>query len=283
MLVCSVSLRALRRAIAADLAEVVEAADATASGQVVFATLVDDPAAVNEIVDAYLGEIMLEAASASDAISATIPSTFDAAIDEAVTAATAQDATLAAPAVTWDAATTVNATLSNGDLTATHANSTGNSGARVASAAAKSSGKYYFEIFCNTVNSTDVLGLTAPGNNYNTVLIGSASTMFVAPGNGNMNVAAGFAGNIGAFVANDVAGFAVDVGAGKVWIRRNAGNWNGSGTANPATGVGGFSFTPIAIAPVIGFGSGSPSAYTGNFGATSYTNAAPSGFGNWTP
>ena len=85
MLVCNVSLRAPRAAISAAIAETITAVDATASGQVVFATLVDDPASVAEIVDAYLGDIMLEAASADDTVSAG--SAFIVSIDEALTAA----------------------------------------------------------------------------------------------------------------------------------------------------------------------------------------------------
>jgi len=92
MLVCSVSLRPPRRAITAALAEATTAADATATGNVVFATLVDDPASVGDTVDAYLGEIMLEAASAADAVSAG--SVFVAAVDEAATSADAPDATV---------------------------------------------------------------------------------------------------------------------------------------------------------------------------------------------
>src|SRR5215471_18049722 len=67
MLVCSVSLRPPRGAIAAELAEIATADDASTTGQVVFAALIDDPASVLDNVDAYLGEIMLEAASAADA------------------------------------------------------------------------------------------------------------------------------------------------------------------------------------------------------------------------
>jgi hypothetical protein len=85
MLVCNVSLRPPRAGIAAEIVEVVEAADATATGQVVFATLVDDPAAVRETVDAFLGNIMLEAASAAAAADAGLA--YAAAIVEAVTAA----------------------------------------------------------------------------------------------------------------------------------------------------------------------------------------------------
>jgi hypothetical protein len=89
MLVCSVSLRPPRSAIAADVAEVTAAVDATATGNVVFATLVDDPASVGDIVDAYLGEIMLEAASADAAIDAGL--VYVAALDEAAIAADTPD------------------------------------------------------------------------------------------------------------------------------------------------------------------------------------------------
>jgi hypothetical protein len=85
MLVCNVSLRPPRVGIAADIAETAAAVDATATGNVVFATLVDDPASVLDRVDAYLGEIMLEAASAAAAVNAEL--TYAAAIVEAVNAA----------------------------------------------------------------------------------------------------------------------------------------------------------------------------------------------------
>jgi hypothetical protein len=101
MLVCNVSLRPPRRAIAADLAEVVTAADATATGNIVFATLVDDPASVGDYIDAYLGEIMLEAASAADAISSG--AAFSAAVDETASAGDTLDATVAGAAIAREA------------------------------------------------------------------------------------------------------------------------------------------------------------------------------------
>ena len=84
MLVCNVSLARRRVAIAADLAETATALDAPGTGNVVFATLIDDPASVNDFVDAYSGEIMVEAASAVDSVDAGM--VYTAAIDEAVTA-----------------------------------------------------------------------------------------------------------------------------------------------------------------------------------------------------
>lgn len=101
MLVCSVSLRPPRGAIAADLAEAAAALDATTTGFVVFATLVDDPASVADHVDAYLGEIMVEAASATDTFSTV--QTYSAAIDETLTATDAPDAAVAGAAPTRSA------------------------------------------------------------------------------------------------------------------------------------------------------------------------------------
>jgi hypothetical protein len=97
MLVCSVSLRPVGRSVAATLAEAAAAADSPGTGNVVFATLVDDPASVGDLVDAYLGEIMLEAASAADVTDVVF--VYSAAIDESVTASSTQDGTVTAALV----------------------------------------------------------------------------------------------------------------------------------------------------------------------------------------
>jgi hypothetical protein len=91
MLVCNISLRPKRSAIVADVAEAAAALDASTTGFVVFATLVDDPASVGDVVDAYLGEIMVEAASASDVPDAGLALT--AGIIEAAAADAALDGT----------------------------------------------------------------------------------------------------------------------------------------------------------------------------------------------
>lgn len=97
MLVCIVAVRPSARAIAADVIEEIAATDNPGTGNVVFATLVDDPAAVGDLVDAYLGEIMAEAASAVEAVSAG--AAFTDAIVETVTAADTQGATVSAAAM----------------------------------------------------------------------------------------------------------------------------------------------------------------------------------------
>jgi hypothetical protein len=69
MLVCNVSQLRSRAAIAADVAELAAALDAPGSGNVIFTALVDDPASGHENVDAFLGQIIRELASASDTVS----------------------------------------------------------------------------------------------------------------------------------------------------------------------------------------------------------------------
>jgi hypothetical protein len=81
MLVCHVVQQARRAAIAADVAELAAAVDAPGTGNVVFATLVDDPASVREFVDAYLGQIMVEAASAAAIVNAGL--VYAVSVDEA--------------------------------------------------------------------------------------------------------------------------------------------------------------------------------------------------------
>jgi hypothetical protein len=279
MLVCNVSLRPPRTAIAADIAESTAAVDATATGNVVFATLVDDPASVGDLVDAYLGEIMLEAAAASDIIDVGLA--YAAAVDEAVAAADAQDAVIPA-GVTWDPATVLETTLSNGNLTATHATANANTGARAT--VTKTGGKYYFEITRTSGIASTCLGLVTAAGTYGNVLAGTNCTIaFSSSGNISSNNAAS-GKNIGAIAAGNVVGVAVDLTARKAWFRKGAaGNWNGLviGSENPDTGLGGVVMAPtVGFMPVVGFGPGTAGAdvYTANFGASAFIGAVPSGF-----
>jgi uncharacterized protein YdbL (DUF1318 family) len=285
VLVCNVSLLRRRVAIAATLSEAAAALDDAGSGNVVFATLVDDPASVGETVDAYLGEIMLEAASADTILDANVPASYAATIAEATTATDLPDALKAIVSAVFDAATTIDTALSNGNLTATHTTTNANSGARVLPVI--SAGKFYFEITMVAGHgSFDAMGLASSGITYNNFVLSGTNSVVVAIGGGiTINGGAALA-NIGAFAPNDILGIAVDLTAHLVWCRRNAGLWNNNAGADPATATGGFTVPAAAIAPCVCFVGGGTAindAYTANFGATSYANAAPSGFGNWPP
>lgn len=280
MLVCNVSLRPPRSAIAAEIAEVTAALDnlGSGSGQVVFATLVDDPASVGEIVDAYLGEIMLEAASAADSLDGGRIN--DTVINETVTANAAQDATTtAAPSfTTWNPADKLAITLTNSDLTATTTATTFNG---VRAIRGNSSGKYYFELTATTWNTTnDQVGLALSTATFSTASATPGKAMVNGGGavwvNG-VNTGTG----LGTISSGTVVGIAVDLTANLIWFRiAPAGNWNASGTANPATGTGGISISAIAgtLYPTFGGGAANSQVGTANFGASAFTGTVPSGF-----
>jgi hypothetical protein len=290
MLVCNVSLRPPRRAIAAELAEVVTAADATATGNVVFATLIDDPASVRDNVDAYLGEIMLEAASAADTVS--FSAVIDAAVVEALTAADAQDGATTISTITWDAATVTAVTLSAGDLVATNTGTTSTSqGARGATTAGKTTGKYYFEVTWSAINQS--------GGNYG-IGIGTTASTYANMGNGGTTGDVCYRGGSvwsngasisvgsGAWTVGQVAGVAVDLTNRRIWFRLSpSGVWNGNGANNPATNVGGFVIPAGTMVPFCTFGGTGGVAnnvLTANFGASAFTGAVPSGYtAGWPP
>ena len=199
-------------------------------------------------------------------------------------------------ASTWDLVdNTPPITFSNGNLTAATSNS-GDSGIR--STLAKSSGKLYFEITVVTVGSGNVsIGVNNCYSFLNQYLgqdkmsIGYTSQFNVIYFNG---------ANMGGFGANtngDVYGVAVILNPGSVdfYIRRNTGNWNNNGSANPSTGVGGIISGGAAAASNQGNLAGflksgqvyaavtisNNATITANFGATSFVNGPPSGFSAW--
>lgn len=282
MLVCNVSLRPPRTGIVADIAEAAEAVDATATGQVVFATLVDDPASVGDMVDAYLGEIMVEAASADDIVDGSIPATYAADITETTTAADTPDGTVVASFIgaTFDPATVTDTALSNGNLTATHTTANANSGARC-SLSYKTAGKFYFEIkLVKSTGGFDGMGLIAAATSYNNFGISATSSVRVTRAGVIGSNGSPTGKSVGSFAVNDVLGIAVDLTAHLVWCRRNTGSWNGDGS-DPVTATGGLTAPSVGLAPgvcFVGTGTAINDAYTGNFGPSGFTGTVPSGF-----
>jgi hypothetical protein len=279
MLVCNVSMRPPRRTIAADLAETGAAADSPGTGNIIFATLVDDPASVGDILDAYLGEIMLEAASAADDVTAGMA--YAAAIDATVTAIDAPDGTVtAAPTTTtWNPADkTASMTLTGGNLIATN---TGGATSVVRSVAGQSSGKFYFEITNNAGGGSTWFGIANSS-------VPLTSWVSNATGGAALHVGGAIYVNFNgtgisfASVPNaSVISIAVDLVNQRIWFRVSGGNWNNSGTANPATNTGGIDissvFTGVAAYACYAAGNINNNG-TANFGATSFAYTVPSGF-----
>jgi hypothetical protein len=184
-----------------------------------------------------------------------------------------QGATLPA---TWNPSDLSGVTLSGGNLIATTT-----AGGGVRSTIGYSAGKYYWE---NTI------GVFNSGNSG----VGVASSIASLPNMGATGTQAAFlypdgtiyinttsAGiSLGARSQGDVIGIALDVTAKLVWFRVSpSGLWNNSGTANPATGVGGFSCSVLTSPLYGGFGcSVSGQSMTVNFGDNPFIGAVPAGF-----
>jgi hypothetical protein len=172
-------------------------------------------------------------------------------------------------------------TLSGGGLTVA---STGAGGADIATFNA-TTGKFYYEWSCTGMDDNNsgvgVADITLvkdfAGGKGNT-----ASGVLLSTGEIYAN-GTGIVGGLNPYIGHVIC-IAVDVGAQIFWARIDGGNWNASGTANPATGAGGISFSYMnASNPVAPAFVASDAAFSGtaNFGATSYAQTPPTGFGNW--
>ncbi|HNC23565.1 MAG TPA: hypothetical protein PLU52_05100 [Opitutaceae bacterium] len=190
-------------------------------------------------------------------------------------------------AVTWDSGrTAAGITLSGGNLTATNA-SAGNAAeiSTFATASIKSGEKKYFEVLANTIPGTSGAGWFGIGfGNSSAPISGAGGEIGVNThsvgvyDNGQVYYNSAVVTNIASFAATDVVCFAVDRANNVFWARTNNGNWNNSGTANPATNTGGIAISPTGdLFP--GF---SPQDQTGSatakFASADWTYGAPSGF-----
>ena len=172
---------------------------------------------------------------------------------------------------------TSNLTLSNGNLTATR-NASGRGLA--VSKDPKSKGKHYLEFTIGTTSASgDGWGLCQTNASANDVS-GTGTKCFAVFPDGSVYVNGSAAGNIGTTLANgDKVRCAVDFDNGKGWFAKNGGNWNNSGTADPATNTGGITLLNRGLAPCIAFGNTASAANsTINLGASAFTYSVPTGF-----
>lgn len=182
-------------------------------------------------------------------------------------------------ATTWNPADhSANMSLSNGNLTAT----TTNWSVGVRSITGYSSGKYYLEItMANGSGTIDAVGLGTITSDLTSQL--PVGTVGVAGANVWVNGASVQAGWSGFPANGTVVGIAVDLSAQLIWFRAApSGNWNNSGTANPATATGGTSFSVLGagvkLYPLFEVGAGTGHAATANFGGSAFSGTVPSGF-----
>lgn len=171
--------------------------------------------------------------------------------------------------------------LSNGNLTA--AATGGSEQQLVRSTASHSTGKVYFE--CQAVNTSD------------NAIVGFADSSEItlqSPGGGPHS--AGWVSSIGIVVnsttlvsgtypVNSIIGVAIDIPNKLFWMRiAPVGLWNLSGTADPATGVGGLSIPSLTGNVFIASGGRNSGATTINAGDNgAFSGAIPVGFSAFTP
>jgi hypothetical protein len=146
---------------------------------------------------------------------------------------------------TWNPSDKLNVNLTNSNLTAAWP---GNNFSGVRGTTSKTTGKWYFEY-----NTIAIASDFHPGDNFvglapdsSTYTLGNqlAAPSTPAIGASQGNLLFNFQTNPNWITGNgDPSGhvlcIAVDLDAQLVWFRNDSGNWNNSGTADPATGTGG--------------------------------------------
>lgn len=172
-----------------------------------------------------------------------------------------------------------NVALSNLNLTATKAS--GGVGWQMArSTVGKSTGKFYLEATFDEFSGSFIgLGLgdaMASVSNF----YGADNHGLIYVNNGAVFTGGALLTTIQTIAEGQVLGIAFDVDARLIWFRTNGGNWNDSGSADPATGVGGIAFNAGMTGtfyPGAGVQTSPSDQMTVNFGPT-FAYTPPSGF-----
>jgi hypothetical protein len=150
-------------------------------------------------------------------------------------------------------------------------------------------GKFYLEFTVSLVG-TGNQSFTGPGIANATDALGSARTVLASCATGGQptDIFGTLETNFPLYAASgcaqgDIICMAVDFTVNPVlfWYRKNGGNWNNSGTANPATRTGGYRATPFGPYKVycnINDNGGTSQNITMNAGATAFSFGVPSGF-----
>jgi hypothetical protein len=188
---------------------------------------------------------------------------------------------------TWSTTdnTGANAALSGGNLVVSFAPTS----AGIRSADRLYSGQYYFELTFTTTNNAGV-GICLGGASLTGLGSGTVGSLVYLVTNGGtvFNNGIGATALGGTTTSGWVCCIAIDATNRLVWARNGAsGNWNGSTTANPATGVGGVSLA-WSGGPGYGLyacasGGGGGGVVTANFGASAFVGAVPSAFASGFP
>lgn len=156
----------------------------------------------------------------------------------------------------------------------------------------QTSGKYYFECQLTVQGSTHTNCGVASDYAWFPTIGSLGSYAMVVYRDGSIWRGGSNRGSVGASVGTgDWIGIAVDFTNGNFWARKNAGNWNNNGSADPSTNTGGLTLNipststlgvisasvALPLYPVAVMGANNDKV-TANFGATAFAQAVPSGF-----
>lgn len=144
----------------------------------------------------------------------------------------------------------------------------------------KTAGKFYMEATFDELTGSFIgIGLgdgTAAVSNF----YGADTHGLLLANNGQVFTGGAVLTTIQTTAEGAIVGVAIDIDNRRIWFRTNGGNWNNSGTANPATNTGGIAFN-AGMTGTFYVGAGvqtSPNdQMTVNFGPT-FAYTAPSGF-----
>lgn len=186
---------------------------------------------------------------------------------------------------TWNPADkSSNVVLTNGNLQML-TNTAADGGVR--SDTSKSSGKYYFEFYPADLTGTRTGFGLATGTADLTLLGGLGAGGVIVHRNGLIYYNSAYTGKkIGTIASTDTVCFAIDYGNKLLWVRRNAGTWNGDATAEPSTATGGISISTVFTGAIFAAAAANNTLVNVsiNFGPPqAYLQAIPSGFSSWDP
>jgi len=168
--------------------------------------------------------------------------------------------------------------LANGNLEATGRSS---GYVSIRGSVAVQSGKFYFESTASTASGAyiGIADANAAFNAYNIIDDVNIAVIVSFSSSNGIYINSSTIAYTTNYSNNDVVGVAFDQTNKKVWFAVNN-VWQGSGTQNPATNAGGYTYTGMAsAAPYFADGVNAASAaVVANFGQRAFAYTAPSGF-----
>lgn len=178
-----------------------------------------------------------------------------------------------------------NVTLSNKNLKVTHTSNNSGTWSNARGRKSYTTGKLYFEAIATNLLTGFVAGACVSSYSLANFMGGVNNLSISIAHDGKVYVNGTGTTAFAAMSTGDVVSIALDLGAQKMWARKNGGNWNNSPSNDPATGVGGISFPTGMTAGSSVFACGGVNvtndAMTMNFGGSAFSYSIPSGYSAW--